>query len=632
MKIEVAFYTSMVVAATCATLREEAREILQHAETTTSEDFSMVIKSHLNEARTVMYHSDSSNTQIPDIISRIHTMTSKLTILTHGGKFQRNYVRSVHIPKIDLYLLLIHCCEDNTIDQVIQKMAVQSCWSPTAKFFIIYFGEKSADWELIFKRLLKYQIINIALLHIAQKGSLNKIVKVVTYNPFKTEGKIDDHSKTWFNNSTNMFENKLTDLNGYILRVSMFNFPPNAIRQEDTLSGEVTYGGYDGTMIKTLAHHLNATINFILPDDGYTFGARLPNGTITGSSGHAFYGVADIAANSRYMKSDWAYVVSYLYPHDMDDMCVVVPKSQLVERYKNLMLPFTKKAWEYIACSIPIASFSRLILSLLVGGNTRRRRIFRNMTSSFFKTYSEFLSIPLPKLEILESDRIFEIFWVFFSLIITSLYQGSLASYLVLPKYLPDINTLQQLDESGLGIYIYPGIDSYIKIDESNSLLVNLAEKLEIGDEDLSVICDNIVRLGNISGIMDYHSAKYYISLPKYRKNEYPLLHLMSECVMPAYVVYEVPLESLFLHRFNTLVQRMVEGGLFGKWHKDTILRKILGENLQVDANKTHPKILSLSHLQSAFYLLLLGLSFSLLVIIGELIIKFHKKTAFVSN
>ncbi|XP_033608951.1 uncharacterized protein LOC117282628 [Cryptotermes secundus] len=85
--------------------------------------------------------------------------------------------------------------------------------------------------------------------------------------------------------------------------------------------------------------------------------------------------------------------------------------------------------------------------------------------------------------------------------------------------------------------------------------------------------------------------------------------------------VYGVPRHSPLLLRFNVIIGRIVEAGLQMKWNSDSLHQALLnGSIFAVSSFQTaDPAPLSLTHLQTAFYLLISGLLCSTVVFILQL-------------
>jgi hypothetical protein len=78
------------------------------------------------------------------------------------------------------------------------------------------------------------------------------------------------------------------------------------------------------------------------------------------------------------------------------------------------------------------------------------------------------------------------------------------------------------------------------------------------------------------------------------------------------------------LPRFNAIIGRLVEAGLQRKWIGDTMHRAALDDKITPVSHPhaTEPAPLSLTHLQTAFYLLLIGLLCSTLVFVLQHIVQ----------
>jgi hypothetical protein len=217
--------------------------------------------------------------------------------------------------------------------------------------------------------------------------------------------------------------------------------------------------------------------------------------------------------------------------------------------------------------------------------------------------------------------RLFIVTWLLLAVIITNAFQGSLTSYLAVPKYLPEINTLKSLDKSGLGIILSPGINALLTLDENDKVMTNLWRKFikhEMKRNKFGVVPDRIAMKRDVAGIFNDLSAVYYLRNNRYIKDGHPMLHRVQETILSSYSVYAVPRHSPFLRRFNVIIGRLVEAGLQRKWIGDTMQRAALdGEITPVShPHAAEPATLGLTHLQTAFYILLIGLLCSTLVFV----------------
>jgi hypothetical protein len=96
---------------------------------------------------------------------------------------------------------------------------------------------------------------------------------------------------------------------------------------------------------------MNAVIVFVPRNDHVIHRMRAKYGTLIGNCGDVAYGRADIASNSQYIKTD-VTDPEYTYPHNANNLCVLVPKSQRVPKFINLFLPFPELVRAVLLCEL----------------------------------------------------------------------------------------------------------------------------------------------------------------------------------------------------------------------------------------------------------------------------------------
>ncbi|GLV31439.1 hypothetical protein CBL_07201 [Carabus blaptoides fortunei] len=98
--------------------------------------------------------------------------------------------------------------------------------------------------------------------------------------------------------------------------------------------------------------------------------------------------------------------------------------------------------------------------------------------------------------------------------------------------------------------------------------------------------------------------------------------HVMSEIPMPSISAYSIPKNKLYYEEMQRIFNIIQEAGLHLHWRDyDYYLnREIKKSNTTSTTSTTKNQILTLIHLQSAFLVLILGLTISLLVFCCELV------------
>jgi hypothetical protein len=569
----------------------------------------------------VLRHAHSRSTSYPVILTRgdqLQDVTKRIP----GGLHQSS----------DSFIFFVDSFEQ--IEILFQTMKSLPLWNPRGRFMLIasqpLLNDREFIIENIFERLWSEQILEaILVFRFAVSGQCNKDtncsslawdIQAATYNPFKLFYRINyitniSNTQPKTDNLKVIFPS-LADLHGYPLRVSIFPALLSAVPVLGPRGKVERFEGSDGHTVACLAQYMNATVTLVPQRDSTLFGIRSKNGTILGASGDVAYGRADIASNSQYMKLGW-FELEYTYPHDANNLGILVRKSKRVPQFRNLFLPFPNRVWRALICATVLTTTCWYFVRKYGRDSVNKMAVKVSINEAFFDVFRSFISGTLNTVPTSIVARMFILTWILLGIIITSAFQGSLTSYIAVPKYLPEIDTLQQLDKSGLGIFVSPAIESYLTLDKDDEIMVSLWRKFETKrHHSLTARCLHL--RDDMAELLNDYSIRYYLRSKQYIKEGYPLLHRVKQNVLSIYSVYGVPRHSSLLPRFNTIISRIVEAGLQIKWNGDSSHNALLnGSILAVSRfQAADPAPLSLTHLQTAFYLLISGLFCSTVVFI----------------
>jgi hypothetical protein len=205
-------------------------------------------------------------------------------------------------------------------------------------------------------------------------------------------------------------------------------------------------------------------------------------------------------------------------------------------------------------------------------------------------------------------------------MIIASSFQAKLVTVLSKPDYYQDINTLEELDASGL--VIGTGSINLVQdtfITEESPPAKHLKSKvtycyLQEGNIDYVAKHQNIAALNRLS------TALYSVLL--YRNSDGTfLLHIVEECPRIYSLAYIVPNGSPFLSRINHVIAQLVETGIVDKWREDTYFNMTAFHRSEYSGNDSL-KVFSLEDLQMPFLILVCGLLSSAITFFAELTVK----------
>lgn len=207
----------------------------------------------------------------------------------------------------------------------------------------------------------------------------------------------------------------------------------------------------DALVLGTLANKLNFTVDLkICPK--IDFGYRMKNGTFTATLGDVVYKRVDIAFNNRYISS-LAAPIEFLHPLMSEKFCFYSPRAKLKPKWLAIFQCFRIDVWLAILfvnliCGLVRYFIKRLQIAIDPGIEKKHP-----LSRILFETWNVMMlspSIILPKRS---PERFFLGICLLVNVILAGTFQGTLVTSLSTPSKYQEINTLEELDESGLIIY-----------------------------------------------------------------------------------------------------------------------------------------------------------------------------------
>jgi hypothetical protein len=600
--------------------RRNLREILlcqQHKES----KFAVVMAGELPVSSTVTGSNilrDISNSQ-PAVLSHRKYSPSAFT-----GKCDKDE-SCKPIGKATIFVLFVAGNGTNAFSETLRNLKQFVYWNSRAQFILLLFEtyqNLKENISSLFHICWQSRILNVLLFYIQKEivSSTVDDIRGYSYNPFNQHTNSTTLVRLSFKSlkssmcrydRQSLYLDKLRDLNGYPLRVSMFDHQPKSILNVTEDSKVYSIGGEDGILLLVLTKHMNVSPIVTIPRDRVDMGFRRPDGIVTGSTGDIVYNRADVSFNSRFLRSDYMSDVDFTYPHDNEGFCIIVPKARQIPEYLCLFLPFSSLLWLACGASVIITATFWYLTELKLRGTASYSNVLIN-------TFAVFLAVPLRSHIFHKYGRIFFFTWMYSSVVLTTMYQSFLITSLVVPQFYKDINTLDDFDESGLRLVMFPGIKESALLDTLNPLRARLNKKTIITTQNFSTCLYNLIRYRDRGCAFNKLSAEWTVRQKQYFTNGVPQLHVVGECLSWYVEVYEVSRESPFLPYFNVLISRAIESGLFKKWRDDVHSIVTPKERWKFPASN-QKVILQLSHFQAAFFILIIGLLISTFVFLWEI-------------
>lgn len=250
-----------------------------------------------------------------------------------------------------------------------------------------------------------------------------------------------------------------------------------------------------------------------------------------------------------------------------------------------------------------------------------RQSNYYQLIELFVDTLILLVSAPMRRFTRSQNERIFITSVCMFSMIFVSIYQSSLATVFIKPIYYKDINSLEQLDESGIPIVVkYVGFLTDTFPENSSRKDQSLHDKMRLYNGTTAALA--LVNLTEIATI----TRKVTVKLDNTEYFEKKQLHLVPECPRKYNLAYVVRKHSPFLERFNSLILDIQRYGLINKWIADINFKASL-KNLKLYEGQFQAttKVLTMHDLQAPFYALAAGAFTSLMVFLCELIFQMFR-------
>ncbi|PSN53661.1 Ionotropic receptor 883 [Blattella germanica] len=471
-------------------------------------------------------------------------------------------------------------------------------------------GENEDDiaYEVLFQIIwIEYSIKKAIILSVS-----DEFERVFAYNPFEMQDnfifgqifKVDkfeasEISKHLCSNNFNM--------NGYLFKASVFQV-------QNSSTDTKTMHDY---ILETLSSQMNFTPELHRPEE---IGAiEFPNGTIYGCLTDLGYENVDIILEPKLLKNYRTLDLDFVTPVlRFAKMCVLVPKATLIPSWESIFKCFSWDLWLVLLINFWLCvTFWRFLIK--ISSNFQN-----NPKLKFIETLSDTLDLFIPKSFpklvqfTLTSERVFVSSCMLFSIIVTCIFQAVLFKILKNPAAHKEINTLEDLYNSGLP-YFAIDIEKYQAfIDIDIEIARKLSEKIKINRKGERLV----------KNIAYNRNASVLIAEPFgcYLKEEFPnfnkYLHIADECPVFYMASYIVPKGSIYLPLISKLVRKMFEAGLTKLWYDNTYEEDFLPYRFKY--RKTYikseeQKPFMLNDLLVAFIFLLAGLILGMIIFVVEI-------------
>lgn len=479
------------------------------------------------------------------------------------------------------------------------------------------FERESLRVELnqVFDNFWLKEILNVLVIYYSSND-----LHVSSYNPFGSSV----NSKEIFYNSMEvnheiLFREKTSNLNGYRLKATVFYDETRATFDRNDLSDVTKLDGADGLLTALFLEFMNATVVLMLPPDGHEIGEFLPNGSSTGCLGQLVRGEADFGTNVRfYRQNQFIGSVEASLTNGRDDICILVPRPGKETDIGNIFRAFKYRTWICVAVAIPTFTITYWLIYRIVPHQHHQRQ---NLVTIFFRFVGWNLSQSSEVIPSHWLKKFLIAIWIFYSLLIISLYQGKLSGNLIIPKDKADINSIEELEYSSFEIIAFARYNRQIRdfLNETRHNGTFNRLKKTLHDVSQTFFFDKIKNHSRNFAFANKHHINAHLRRTN-RENGEVVYNEMKQCPVPYVTVYGLRYGMPYKGRMDYILRTAQEGGLIEKWDRvNSIQEKISSSKIQGGQQVI---AFTLSHLQTSFFIYFIGIGVSLLTFAAELFMR----------
>ncbi|KAK8405662.1 hypothetical protein O3P69_001863 [Scylla paramamosain] len=435
-----------------------------------------------------------------------------------------------------------------------------------------------------------------------------------------------------------LFPGGFEDMSGHSVRVvAKTLFPFMEFERHDPAPGApvTPMDSLDVRMLDTVAEILNFTY-VVRPPKDEQWGTKV-DGVWTGMVGTLEAEEADVS-----MMLFWSFarkqVIDFTRIYTNEPFVMITRKPRPLPQHLALVRPFSDIVWTAVLFSTMLAGGALWALqktwASFSGGHAP------SLSTSLLHTWGMLLEDPPVRTPSNTTGQMLVGWWWLFCLLLTASYRSSLIAHLSVPTTPPPIDTLKQLlSVPGATWGIEPGFGlgwDWFKLNQ-NPEVQAMFRTLQVMD-----MADQMPQV--LKGRHAFFTWKYYIKTivaSRYTNLQgVTPIHMGLEEFVPGSTGWGVRKGLPFLPPMDRIHDRLVEAGLVNHWLDElfeTAMKKARkeaaaaqeeaerkGEKVDTsllsddESGKREQLVLTLNHLQGAFYLLLLGVGVASLLLVGE--------------
>lgn len=486
----------------------------------------------------------------------------------------------------------------------------------------------------------KYKLLSVAVL-LEFENMVGVKSSLCLYNPFSGNEFIRSPNFHCINFTTSELSRQLQEISEFTnsrvsnlerfpLKIDIFSYPMVCKPVYDVKNESVLRYTYaDGDLVNIMSQQMNFTPIFVASKNSTTYGFVDANGTFSGSLAALENEIVDYVANPRLISSYQTKKALFLQPITTSQYKFIIKKTEKKRQLMISLLTQYDKWTQIIALSLIVIFPIVFFLIKTVESKILRKKNPQSLVKSVLYVFAIHHNISVVHSKF-ASSRVIIITMIFYALIVTSVFQGTIVKNLNLHQHdgaIKSIEELLDLDYKMLLTHALKGIFVKQSGDRLREKLNRIARtRASVGtDEGLGMLQKekNVAFLwGNM--YTGSYLNRYYDDVTGEN-----LYEVVPETAFEFYIGSMAPKASPLIEKFNEVILRFIESGLnihhikLAFFDNDSIWYQRQKENL---TPKGKSQTLNLKDLEMVFKTWAILILVSIITLSVEISIYFVKK------
>lgn len=459
----------------------------------------------------------------------------------------------------------------NTTISEIDKLVNQSFYDSKI-YIIIHNNTKQYIEDYLTEIWNRFKFMNIIVFNV-DSDSQNKFTsfKIYFYDAFIIQDErrgfvyeIDaENFKSPLETAPELLTQRLLNLHKYPLQICITPGEGTVAPEFNDNGTIIRYRQKDGELIHLVAETMNATPIYFAPPDGQAYGVELDNGSLTGCLLFSETNRADIVAKAWPLSSsENKYTKSLIVVGDKKLGCISPKQSDTVKIFYTSIFG----GWVFV---IIFWSHTSTVWILILTDRFYSKKFNWEKFFNYYFTTVGYMVMVSQNAQILNTYKTIFIFWIFFSMITCIMYQSKMVESLTTSKSSKDINTIEELADSGYKLFIRQGfgrmIDHIVDSEEYPEIYETLKSRMvEISEND--ALISRVYEKKD--GVAFCSMAECELLKMTIYSNETgrDLLHVFGEHFGGMQHAQVSHIRSAFRQRFLDIILAICESGFILKW------------------------------------------------------------------